>query len=628
MFCLDDGTRLTNEKSPAESATLIMPADSALTEPPTRRLAAVVGRPVWRSRVFVVGALVTLALVGAIAYLALERRSTFDPDRGVVTFPITVPEKKWFVSDVEQHNVAISPDGRKVVFTLSSEGKTALYLRSLDQLETKALAGTDNAFSPFWSPDSRSIAFFSDGKLRKIDSNGGSVQTICDVGEYDTTATWGADGTILFVVETDTESWLEQVNASGGSPTKAYGPAGLAPMWPQFLPDGKHFLFYGRVTKDGKNDQTRKDGFYVGTLGTDDAKLVFETPRTRVEYAAPGYILYVREGSLLAQQFDLPSLSISGAPSVVVEKIVYFDKTGYSEWSVSQTGALVFPSQLSLSRLAWLDRNGRALEQIGSEDFFADVRLAPDGTKIAVSISDEQTSSGNIWLYDLKGSRSRLVFGPLDNANLVWSPDGQRIAFFTNGRSTLRLKDVSDVAGDGETPIEEGFISPTDWSRDGRYLIYSISEPTVQRDIWILPFDGDRKPFAFLKTQSSEWGARFSPDSRYVAFNSNESGTNEIYVAPLAIPEKKVRISASGGSAPRWSRNGRELFYLAGSGPLMAVKFSDGIATDPVPLFDATKFVDFDVSLDGQKFLVISSVTSVVSEPLNVMLNWTGALRK
>ncbi|HUR98564.1 MAG TPA: hypothetical protein VMZ26_10915, partial [Pyrinomonadaceae bacterium] len=396
-----------------------------------------------------------------------------------------------------------------------------LYLRSLDQVELKPIASTDKAYSPFWAPDSQSIAFFADGKLRRVDTNGGAVQTICDVNEQDTVATWSSTGTILYLVDTQ-ESALSLVSAAGGSPSKVYEPSNLSVDWPYFLPDGSHFLFFGRPKQN--RSQTMPEGIYAGTLGNNDAKLILETPPTRVEYAEPGYILFVREGSLLAQHFDLSSLAVSGDPGVVLENVNYFDKTGYSEWSVSQTGVLVFPSQLSLSRLLWLDRNGREMGRIGDEDLFSEIQLSPDGTKIAATISDPQTSSGNIWLYDLNGSRSRFAFGPLDEQGGVWSPDAKRLAYFKNGQSTLRIKTVSDVPGEGETPVE-GFSGPTDWSRDGKYIIYTLNEPTVQRDVWVLPMTGDGKPFPFLKTQSNEFGARFSPDTRYVAFASDESGT-------------------------------------------------------------------------------------------------------
>ncbi|HUR97059.1 MAG TPA: hypothetical protein VMZ26_03210 [Pyrinomonadaceae bacterium] len=626
VFCLDDGARLPSQSGDvADAATAILPSDAISSDVPTRRITSADEVHRFGGSKLFAGAVVALIALGAIAYFALSGKRSQNIEQSVVRFPITIPEKNWFSPDVEQHNAVISPDGRKVVFTLWSQGKSVLYLRNLDQVEVRPIAGTDKAYSPFWAPDSQSVAFFADGKLRRVDTNGGGVQTICDVSEQDTAATWGSTGTIVFLVAPQ-ESALAQVSAAGGVPSEAYKPRDLSVDWPYFLPDGRHFIFFGRGRKS--SSQTLPEGIYAGTLGSNDAKLVLETPATRVEYAEPGYILFVREGSLLAQHFDLSSLAVSGEPGVVAENVNYFDKTGYSEWSVSQTGVLVLPSQLSLSRLLWLDRNGRELGRIGEQDLFTEMRLSPEGTKIAVTIVDPQTTSGNIWLYDLNGLRSRFVFGPRDEAGGVWSPDGRRIAYFKNGGSTIRIKDVSDVAGEGETPIPEGFIGVSDWSRDGKYIIYTLNDPTVQRDIWILPMTGDGKPFPFIKTQSNEFGARFSPDTRYVAFASDESGTQEIYAAPFSNPTQKVRISPAGGSSPRWSPDGRELFYLAGNGPLTGVSFTDGKVGTPVPLFDGTSIADFDVSADGKKFLVISWVPSVVSAPLNVMLNWTAALKK
>ncbi len=581
-------------------------------------------RPRWLSYLALA---VILALITALVVFVFRFYPQRSVESRVVRFPIVLPEKTWFAIDVEQHNVSISPNGRWVAFVADSEGKRRVYVRSLDQLEVRPLPGTDRAYSPFWSPDSRFIAFFAEGKLRRVEATGGPVQTICDVPARDTAGSWGADGTIIFMSYREkAPGVLYQVNAAGGSPVATLERADLELLWVSFLPNSRNFVFYA------ESATSQPEGIYSGTLGSKEVKLITKVPRTRVEYAAPGYLIYVREGSIVAQSFDPKNLTLSGEPKVIVEHIAYFDQTGYAEFSVSEAGVLVYPADFAMSKLAWLDRTGREVGTVGDKDRFGYVRLSLDGKKVAVTIGDPQTSSGDIWIYDLNGSRNRFVFGPPDEGEGVWSPDGRRFAYFTSaGPSTLRIKDVADANSIGESPIDSGFISPTDWSRDGRYLICSINDPTVQRDLWVLLFEGDRKPVPFLQTQFSEWGARFSPDGKFVAYNSDESGTTEVYVARFDKPTERVRISTSGGINPRWRRDGRELFYVAADGQLTSVSFFDSSppkVETPTALFGAFDVTEFDVSLDGQRFLVVKGVEGIQAAPLHVMLNWAGRIKR
>jgi len=571
-----------------------------------------------------------VALIGlmAMSFSAFRYLSPKTPIASIVRFPILLPEKTTYVTDVEDHNLSISPDGRQLAFIGESEGQRRIYVRSLDQVTARALQGTDRAYSPFWSPDSHSIAFFADGKLKRIEASGGPVQTICEMTPRDTTGTWGADGTILFPNYdfVQGQGVLYQVNSAGGKPTPFLNQGDIDPLWVSFLPDSRNFLFYGRR----KNRE--RDGIYAGTVGSNDTKQIATVPRTRVEYAAPGYLIFVREGSIVAQPFDAKGLSVSGEPKLLVEQIPYFDPTGFSEFSVSDTGVLVYQADNSLAKLAWFDRGGHELGRIGSPDRFQSARLSPDGKQMAVAVSGAQSSSADIWIYDLNGGRNRFVSEPTDDSNPIWSPDGRRIAYFgSTGKSTLRIKDVSDASGTGESPIPEGFIGPTDWSRDGRYLIYDLNDPTVQRDLWILPLGGTQKPFPFLQTKASEWDAKFSPNGRFVVFNSDESGTDEVYVSRFDKPSEKIRVSSAGGIQPHWRPDGRELFYISAAGEMMAVAFAGDAEAPklgtPTALFPATELKDYDVvAPDGQRFLVVTGTESQ-SAPIHVMLNWETLLR-
>ncbi len=582
----------------------------------------ITAKPRWLQ--MLVAALV-LMMLGVLAFFAVKYFNASSDAKEVVKFSVIIPEKTWMVIDVEQHNISVSPDGKQVAFIAESEGQRRVYLRSLDQLSVRALQGSERAYSPFWSPDSRYVAFFAEGKLKKIDINGGPVQTICDAPKHDTNGAWGSDGTILFpAFEGDSGTLLYEVNAANGSTSKVTLNR-VEPQWVSFLSQSRNFIFYGL------GETKELYGFYAGSVGSRDVKLIAPMSKTRVEYASPGFLLFVREGALVAQPFDANSMSLTGEPRMLAERIPYFDKTGFAEFSVSQSGTLVYASDTQQTNLTWVDRSGRELGKVGGLDRFSTVALSPNEKQIAVTISDTQTGSGDIWIYDINGGRNRFAFGPRDDADPFWSPDGKRIAYFTNGKSTLRIKDINDVNGEGESPVEKGFIGISDWSADGRYLIYSLNEPTMQRDAWVLPLGGDRKPFPFLQSPASEWGCKFSPDGKFVAFNSDESGSTEVYLARFDNPKEKFRVSVSGGSGPRWSGSGRELFYVSSDGHVMAAPFnsSDSLPVgSPTPLFEAYDLLEYDAAADGQKFIVVKSVASLHSAPIQVTLNWSELLKQ
>ena len=590
---------------------------------------------------WIIAGVMLLGLLAALPFIiSYFRRASVEAS--VVRFPVSLPENATFGIDVETHNLSVSPDGRRLAFVASSEGQKMLWVRSLSALSAQALPGTEGAISPFWSPDSRYIAFFADGKLKKIEAAGGSLQTICNMpAGGDAVGTWGREGTILFAKEViGDEGEIYRVSAAGGVPTLSMKSSKETfHYWVHFLPDGRHFLFYAGDSKGEAGDNKGKGrGIHVGSIDSAETKLLVQTPPTRVEYATPGYLLYARESTLLAQEFDANNLRLTGEPFPVIERLYYFDQTGWAEFSVSENGVLAHINNIWTSQLVWFDRGGRETGRIGAPGEHYNPSLSPDGQKVAMATTDKQTGSGDLWIHDLaRDTRTRFTVGAADDDDPVWSPDGRRLAFFScceSGKSTLRIKDLSDTTSSGQSPFQSGFNAPHDWSLDGRFVIYSQGQPTTQGDVWILPLFGEQKPFPFLQTQFNEWSARFSPDSRWVAFMSNESGRDEIYVARFENPGEKWRISTTGGRSPRWRRDGKELFYLAADKKLMSVTVKSAAATfeagSPTSLFKIDSIIegDYEAAADGQRFLINSSVTGAQSLPFTVVLNWTKDLKR
>jgi WD40 repeat protein len=334
---------------------------------------------------WIIAGVMLLGLLAALPFaISYFRRPSVEAN--VVRFPVSLPENAKFVADVEMHNLSISPDGQRLAFVAESEGQKMVWVRSLNALSAQSLPGTEGAISPFWSPDSRYLAFFAEGKLKKIEAAGGSLQTVCDMSaEVDAVGTWGRDGTILFTVSVITgrisSQGIYRVSAGGGVPTLLIKTAeGAFYYWVHFLPDGRHFLFFARNEKD------EDSGIHVGSIDSAETKLLLQTPRSRVEYAPPGYLLYVRESTLLAQEFDADNLRLTGEPFPVIERLYYFDKTGWAEFSVSENGTLAHMNNVWTTQLVWFDRGGRELGRVGAPGEHYDLSLSPDGQKLATAM--------------------------------------------------------------------------------------------------------------------------------------------------------------------------------------------------------------------------------------------------
>lgn len=576
-----------------------------------------------RERLIWIGAIaLLLVIVIGLAAIGLRRTPT---NANAVRFPIVIPEGSIPCADVETHNMSVSPDGRDLAFVAFSQGQRTLWVRPLGALSAQTLPGTEGAYSVFWSPDSQHLAFFADGKLKRIEVSGKSLQTVCSLPVAgDASGSWGSEGTIVF--SEDGDGNIYRVPATGGTPSLLVeNKIRSARRWIHFLADGRRFLFY-KYKEDQNNE-----GIYAGSIDSPETRQVAPMPPTRAQYVKGGYLLYPRDGSLVARPFDEKNLRFTGEPTVVIERLPFFDKTGWADFSASENGVLAYMTEFPKTRLVWLDRSGRETAQIGAPGDYGQVRLSPDGQRAALRINDPRTISGDLWIQDLaRDTRTRFVSGASDDSDPAWSPDGRRLTYFSccEDESTLHIKDSGDT-GKGQLPIrDQRFISPLDWSRDGQFIIYQKD----QSELWVLPLSGDGKPYAFIQTQSSDPSARFSPDGRWVAFVSEETGRQEVYVTRFDKPGEKWRISTDGGNLPRWRRDGRELFYLMTGGKVMAVQIKPGtefVAGSPIALFKADPLSrDYDVTADGQRFLFIASAPGTQLLPFAVVLDWTADLKK
>lgn len=569
-----------------------------------------------------------LFLITAIvlSWLYFRRPGTVEP---TISFVVAMPK-----DTVEVSHPVISPDGRTLAFVATSRGKRSLYVRSLASLEAHPLPGTDDANLPFWSPDSRFIGFFGINKLKRIEASGGPVQTLCDA-QSAFGGTWNTDGVIL--VSLDTKG-INRVSAGGGTPTPVLkldeSRKELAQAWPWFLPDGRHFLYQ---SWNGRSDDS---AIFVAALDGSDRKLLLKADSNPL-YAAPGYLLFARGPTLTGQSFDARTLQLSGEPFPVAEQIGYNYANSYSSASVSQDGALVFlGSAVTNRQLVWFDRAGKQQEKVGPPGEINDIVLSRDGKRLAMQRLDE--GSTDLWLMDLaRGVPSRFTFDPATDDNPVWSPDGNQIAFSSgaaNADVNFNLyRKVSNGAGTPELLLEtDSGKEATDWSSDGRFLIFTLYAQQTAADLWVLPLFGERKPYPFLQTEFEETQGFFSPDGHWLAYTSNESGRTEVYVQTFPQSGGKWLISSGGGAQPHWRGDGKELFYVAPDRTLMSVDVNAGAnfeTTAPKPLF-ATQLSGYSapnryvVAADGQRFLVNSPAGEVSQTPITVVLNWTSRLKR
>ncbi|HET7347090.1 MAG TPA: hypothetical protein VFJ10_07145, partial [Acidobacteriaceae bacterium] len=559
-------------------------------------------------------------------------------EQSVVRFSVSRPD-----SQVSFGDLSISPDGHNLAFIASSEADQppALWVRPLDSLTSRQLPGTEGASMPFWSPDSQWIGFQAKDKLEKIAVSGGPPVTICDARnlslpnpDHHTMGAWNRDGVILF----SNPGGIYRVPDSGGTPTLVLAPAaarnesGFAV--PEFLPDGRHFLV----------EMWRNSGDLRIAVGSLESNLVVDLgpASSNAHYARPGYLFYLDRSTLMARPFDARALRFTGPSTPFAQNVGEYSGPDYGFFSISSAGVMGYQAVPDASRnqMAWFNRSGQNQGAAAQPDIYASPALSPDGGRLAVAVGEH--GKADIWVYDLKrGTASRLTFNPAYDVNPIWSPDGSRVLFSSDRSGAW---DLYQKSADGLGSTQAVFQSAgqdkalNDITSDGRYAIYDTANGTTSSQLWVLPLFGDRKPFPFVQGNFGAGSAQFSPNGRYVAYNSNETGRDEVYVQTFPQHTGRWEISNSGGAEPMWRHNGKELFYLTPDEKLMAVDvdttsaaFQAGI---PKELFQA-QLVPLSYwrniyvpSPDGQRFLMITPAGQTKPEPITMVLNWPTLLRK
>jgi len=547
----------------------------------------------------------------------------------VLRVEINPPDKMQFnLSGDHGGPAVISPDGRYIVFSAYGSSGAQLYLRALDSTSPQALPGTVGAMFPFWSPDSRSIAFFTDDKLKRMEVSGGTPVTICG-STLGRGGSWNQDGTIVAALSYNTG--LSRVPASGGTPTPVTAIDGVhysSHRWPWFLPDGKHFLYIAVKHNAPTSPET---AVFLASLDGKEDRLLFHTLSNAI-YAS-GRLLFQRENSLVTQTFDLSNGKLSGEPQTLSENVQFDAGLWRMNLSASTDGMLLYASGTASGTeiLTWYDRSGKRLGTVGEQGEFYDLDLSPDDKKIVAT--ELNTATATIWVHDLVTNlKTRLTFSGGAHLTPLWSPDGKQIAFTSNQQAAISVKTLGSSAPErtllsSPTPIYQAI---SDWSHDGRYLMYEQGTG-MNTDLWVLPLSGDAKPFPY--TSGSSRGA-FSPDGHWVAYVAQEGGRPEVFVAPFPWTGAKWQVSNGGGTGPRWRDDGKELFYfdlngvtavaVDGAGSTFQVGSSKLLFRLPLRGIIGREYAP---TRDGQRFIAVTP-SEGSSQSLTLVQNWPAELKK
>jgi len=576
----------------------------------------------------------------AVAAMTLLRRPAAPPATPV-RFALPPPAEGSYGTTFEAKTVAVSPDGTQIAFIVSPHGVSGarrgisapdasgarrIWIRRLSEIDSHPVPGTEDGLSLFWSPDGTQLGFFTPGKLKRILLSGGAAIPVCDVPPGSGRAgTWGSTGDILFASVQGPA--ISRVSAAGGSPVDEIKVSGdeLRLNWPWYLPDGKRFLYVARL-RDGSGRLMLAE---PGKPPRVVAPMV-----SSVQYAEPGFLVFAKEGALLAQRFDPDGGRLLGSPISIAEHVNYFLSTGHAGFAASPAGTLVYQSHDDVGHLAWFDRSGRELGTIGPPGNYLNVSIAEGGRRVFYDRTRPLLGTFDIWSFDLeRGVETPVTTEPETEISAIGLPDGRSIVYSANrgGAPQLYRRDLGTGAEQVLAPARQVFQQAQDVSPDGRTLAYTERATTGNFDIWTLPLDGSSKPTPFLQAPFAKGQVRFSRDGRFLAFVSSESGRSEAYLAPFPGPGERIRLSSDGAYLVAWSPDGRELLYMSDEGRMMSVPVSTSPSLrtgPPAPLFTVSgrRWFGFAPSGDGRRFLAVVPDVSADEQPMTVILNWTAAL--
>jgi Tol biopolymer transport system component len=587
-----------------------------------------------KRRIWIVGGAAALLLVtGAAAAFYLHQK----PVVSVLKFAVTQPEHTSYPG-----MPAVSPDGRYLTFSaVGPEGKRMLWLRPLDALHATIIPGTEGASAPFWSPDSQYIGFFAALSLKKVRFKDGQPEKVCDAEATPGGGAWNSDGNILFARNLSDGFW--RVPAAGGKPqpvlklSDANSERGA--LWPQFLPDGNHFTFYLQTN----NAETA--GVYVGAADTGEHHRLF-TSQTNAVYSAPspsaknGYLVYINERNLTAVQFNSSKMETVGDPIILANDIGAVRSLSLAPISVSSNGVLVYQGVGQPTRqMIWLDRTGKQISVAGEPGEYGPPRVSPDGNRGAVAKMGPDGKTAQLWILDRSGAAEQITHTDVHEGSPVWSPDGNRVAYFAQQGKAYDLF-VRLAIPDSKPELivkSDARKYPTDWSHDGKYILYGLEGEGTRLDIWGYS-TGDRRTAPIIDTVFAEGFGAVSPDGKWMAYQSDQSGRNEIYIQQfdgLTSGTKRRWQISKGGGLPRWASNGGELFYITDDGRMMVAQIragADGLEPGtPQSLFQTRPVPKtwnlYDVSPDGQRFLFNMPLEWTSANPITVVTNWTEKLK-